>query len=59
VWLLLQLYEGICFEHVMFKAYQCVMNDDKVSMSLTLVSVTKSTQTSLQKTITGKKKIKE
>jgi hypothetical protein len=43
----------------MFKAYQCVMNDDKVSMSLTLVSVTKSTQTSLQKTITEKKKIKE
>ncbi len=37
---LLQLYEGICFGHVMSKAYQYAMNDDKVSMSLTLVNVT-------------------
>jgi hypothetical protein len=36
----LQLYEGICFRHVMSKAYQYAMNDDKVFVNLTLVNVT-------------------
>ncbi len=36
----LQLYEGICFIHVMSKTYQYAMNDDKVSVNLTLVNVT-------------------
>ncbi len=43
---LLQVYEGTCFRHVMFKACQCAMNDDKVSMGLISVNV-KDTQIGL------------
>jgi hypothetical protein len=36
---LLQVYEGTCFMHVMFKACQYGMNDEKVSVGLILVNV--------------------
>jgi hypothetical protein len=40
-----QVYEGICFGHVLSKACQYSMNDDKVSMELRQVSL-KDAQTS-------------
>ncbi len=52
----LWVYESTCFEHVMIKTCQYVMNDDKVLMGLSLVSV-KDVQTSLQKRITWTKKL--
>jgi hypothetical protein len=52
---LLWVYEDICFKHVMCKTCQYVTNDDKVSTSLTLVSM-KDVQTSLQKIIIWTKK---
>jgi hypothetical protein len=33
----LQVYEGTCFGHVMFKLCQYTTNDDNVSMGLTFV----------------------
>jgi hypothetical protein len=36
---LLRVYEGICFEHVMFKTCQYATNDDKVLVGLSLVEV--------------------
>jgi hypothetical protein len=41
-----QVYKGICFGHVLFKASQYFMNDDKVFMGLRQVSV-KDAQTIL------------
>ncbi len=55
---LLWVYEGTCFEYVMFKACQYATNNDNVFMGLILVSV-KNTQTSLQKIITWMKKLKK
>jgi hypothetical protein len=43
---LLRVYEGTCFQHLMYKTCQYVMNDDKVSEGLSLVSV-KDVQISL------------
>jgi hypothetical protein len=54
----LWVYEGICFVHVMFKACQYVMNDDKVLVGLSLVNV-KDVQTSLQKKVTWTKKLRK
>jgi hypothetical protein len=50
----LWVYEGTCFGHVTFKSCQYLLNDDKVSMGLILVSM-KDVQTSLQKIIIWKK----
>ncbi len=36
---LIQVYEGICFGHVLSKTCQCSMNDDKVSMGIRQVNV--------------------
>ncbi len=36
---ILQVYEGICFGHVMSKACKYATNDDKVSIGLFFVSV--------------------
>jgi hypothetical protein len=52
---LLQVYEGTCFGHVMFKMCQYETNDNKVLMGLTLVNV-KDVQIGLQKIITRTKK---
>ncbi len=38
---LLQVHEGICFGHVMFKVCLYATNDDKVSKSLTLANAQK------------------
>ncbi len=51
---ILQVYEGTCFGHVMFKICQYATNDDKVSTRLTFVSV-KDSQVALQKIITWTK----
>jgi hypothetical protein len=48
---LIKVYEGTCFGNAMSKAYQYVINDDKVSKGLMQVSV-KDAQAILQKTIT-------
>jgi hypothetical protein len=47
----LQVYEGTCFGHVMFKICQYELNDDKAFVGQTLVSV-KDAQTGLQKITT-------
>jgi hypothetical protein len=44
------VYKGTYFGHAMFKSCQYVLNDDKVSMGLILVSM-KDVQTCLQKKI--------
>jgi len=50
-----QVYKGMCFGHIMFKAYQYVTNDEKVITSLKQVNV-KAAQRNLQKIITWTKK---
>ncbi len=50
-----QVYEGMCFGHIMSKAYQYVTNDEKVIVGLKQVNV-KATQGNLQKIITWTKK---
>ncbi len=52
---LFQVYEGTCFEHVMFKACQYATNDDKNFIGLRSVNV-KDAQAGLQKIITSTKK---
>ncbi len=49
------VYEGTCFGHIMFKAYQYATNDEKVTTSLKQVNV-KVAQGNLPKTITWTKK---
>jgi hypothetical protein len=31
------MYEGACFSHIMFKAYQCAINNEKVTIGLNKV----------------------
>jgi len=52
------VYEITCFGHVMSKACQYAINDDKASKSLMEVNV-KNAQATLQKTITWTKKFGE
>ncbi len=51
-----QVYEGMCFGHIMSKTCQYATNDEKVTTSLKRVNV-KATQRNLQKTITWTKKL--
>jgi hypothetical protein len=52
---LIKVFEGTCFGNEMSKAWQYVINDDKVSKGLMQISV-KDAQVVLQKTITWTKK---
>jgi hypothetical protein len=51
-----QVYEGMCFGHIMFKTCKYVTNDEMVSAGLKHVSV-KVAQGNLQKIITWTKKL--
>ncbi len=50
-----RVYEGMCLGHIMFKACQYAINDEKVIVGLKQVDV-KATQGNLQKIITWTKK---
>jgi hypothetical protein len=52
---LLQVYEGICVGHVIFKVCLYATNDDKVSTSLTLVNAQKKFKLVCKKILYGQK----